>query len=158
MGCYFLLQGIFLMQGSNLCLLCLLHWQVGSLPLRHLGSPIYPCVYVYKRQKTTGIYMYTQLVLISHAHHSRSKYYKLVCNGFFPPQLPPSFGETPRPVYVLFRQSPSHTHCLFSLALLPLHNCSPKSAEKAPIFFLASHPLPPLCPILIFFILLVHLK
>ena len=32
-GCHFLLQGIFLTQGSNPCLLCLLHWQVGSLPL-----------------------------------------------------------------------------------------------------------------------------
>ncbi|XP_045022119.1 hairy/enhancer-of-split related with YRPW motif-like protein isoform X2 [Bubalus bubalis] len=30
MGCHFLLQGIFLTQGSNLCLL---HWQAGSLPL-----------------------------------------------------------------------------------------------------------------------------
>ena len=32
-GCHFLLQGIFLTQGSNLCLLCLLHWQAVSLPL-----------------------------------------------------------------------------------------------------------------------------
>ena len=32
----FLLQGIFLTQGSNPCLL---HWQVGSLPLSHRGSP-----------------------------------------------------------------------------------------------------------------------
>ena len=32
-GCHFLLQGIFPTQGSNLCLLCLLHWQVDSLPL-----------------------------------------------------------------------------------------------------------------------------
>ena len=38
-GCYALLQGIFPAQGSNLCLLCLLHWQAGSLPLSHLGSP-----------------------------------------------------------------------------------------------------------------------
>ena len=30
MGCHFLLQGIFLTQESNPCLLCLLHWQVGS--------------------------------------------------------------------------------------------------------------------------------
>ena len=46
-GCHFLLQGIFLTQGSNLRLLCLLHWQLGSLPLapptqskseRHRGS------------------------------------------------------------------------------------------------------------------------
>ena len=26
---------------GNLCLLCLLHWQAGSLPLRHLRSPEY---------------------------------------------------------------------------------------------------------------------
>ena len=38
--CYFLLQGIFLTQGSNLCLLHLLHWQVGSLPLAPPGKPI----------------------------------------------------------------------------------------------------------------------
>ena len=38
-GCRFLLQGIFLNQGLNPCLLHLLHWQAGSLPLSHLGSP-----------------------------------------------------------------------------------------------------------------------
>ena len=32
------LQRIFLTQGLNLCLLLLLHWQVDSLPLSHLGS------------------------------------------------------------------------------------------------------------------------
>ena len=32
-GCHFLLQGIFLTQRSNPCLLYLLHWQAGSLPL-----------------------------------------------------------------------------------------------------------------------------
>ena len=37
-SCHFLLQGIFLTQGSNPCLLCLLHWQVGSLPLVPLGK------------------------------------------------------------------------------------------------------------------------
>ena len=30
-GCQALLQGIFLTQGSNLRLLCLLYWQMGSL-------------------------------------------------------------------------------------------------------------------------------
>ena len=39
-GCHFLLQGIFLTQGWNLSLLHLLHWQVDSLPLSHLGSPL----------------------------------------------------------------------------------------------------------------------
>ena len=36
-GCHFLLQEIFLTQGSNLCLLGLLHWQADSLPLSHWG-------------------------------------------------------------------------------------------------------------------------
>ena len=40
MGCHFLFQGIFLIQGSNLCFLCLLHWQADSLPLCHLGRPL----------------------------------------------------------------------------------------------------------------------
>ena len=38
-GCHALLQGIFLTQGSNPCLLCLLHWQMGSLPLAPPGKP-----------------------------------------------------------------------------------------------------------------------
>ena len=36
--CHFIFQGIFPTQGSNPRLLCLLHWQVDSLPLRHQGS------------------------------------------------------------------------------------------------------------------------
>ena len=43
-GCHFLLQGIFLTQGSNLSLLHLLHWQVDSLPLSH--HTLSPKVYV----------------------------------------------------------------------------------------------------------------
>ena len=39
-GCHFLLQGIFLTQGSNTYLLHLLHWQADSLPLSHLGSHV----------------------------------------------------------------------------------------------------------------------
>ena len=38
-GCHALLQGIFLTQGSDPCLLCLLHWQVGSLSLAPPGKP-----------------------------------------------------------------------------------------------------------------------
>ena len=37
-SCHFLLQGMFPAQGSNLCLMQLLHWQMDSLPLSHLGS------------------------------------------------------------------------------------------------------------------------
>ena len=39
-GCHFLLQWIFLTQGSNACLLYLLHWQEASLSLYHLGSRV----------------------------------------------------------------------------------------------------------------------
>ena len=37
--CHALLQGIFPIHGLNPCLLCLLHWQVGSLPLAPPGKP-----------------------------------------------------------------------------------------------------------------------
>ena len=37
---HFLLQVIFPTQGSNPCLLCLLYWQVDSLPLSHLENNI----------------------------------------------------------------------------------------------------------------------
>ena len=39
MGCCAVLQGIFLIQGWNPCLLCLMHWQADSLPLMPPGSP-----------------------------------------------------------------------------------------------------------------------
>ena len=39
-GCHALLQGIFLTQGSNLCLLSNLCWQVGSLPVVPPGKPL----------------------------------------------------------------------------------------------------------------------
>ena len=38
-GCHALLQGIFPTQGSNPCLLYLLYWQAGSLPLVLPGKP-----------------------------------------------------------------------------------------------------------------------
>ena len=40
-GYHSLLQGIFLTQESNPCLLFLLHWQADSIPLCHLG---YSCL------------------------------------------------------------------------------------------------------------------
>ena len=38
-GCHAFLQGIFLIWESNPCLLGLLHWQAGSLPLAPAGKP-----------------------------------------------------------------------------------------------------------------------
>ena len=39
-SCHALLQGIFPAQELNLCLLRLLHWQAGSLPLTPPGKPV----------------------------------------------------------------------------------------------------------------------
>ena len=39
-GYHALLQGIFLTQGLNPCLLYLLHWQAGPLPLAPPGNPM----------------------------------------------------------------------------------------------------------------------
>ena len=47
MGCCVLLQGISLMQGSNLCLLRLLHYQAGSLSLRAMYDPAIPLLGIY---------------------------------------------------------------------------------------------------------------
>ena len=47
-GCHALLQEIFPTQGSNPHLLCLLHWQAGSLPLAPPGKPkIRYCLYLF---------------------------------------------------------------------------------------------------------------
>ena len=40
-GCHALLHGIFPTEGSNPCLLCLLHWQVGSFPLVPPGKVMF---------------------------------------------------------------------------------------------------------------------
>ena len=66
-GCHFFLQGIFLIQGLNPCPLCLLHWQVDSLPLCHLGSP---CVYSFPANSfistifLDSVYIYGLLLLL----------------------------------------------------------------------------------------------
>ena len=39
-GCHALLQGFFLIQGSNPHPLCLLHWQASSLPFVPPGKPL----------------------------------------------------------------------------------------------------------------------
>jgi len=49
-SCHFLLQGIFLTQGSNSYLLSLLHWQTDSLPLCD-PSIIISCTFVNSKKK-----------------------------------------------------------------------------------------------------------
>ena len=80
-GCHFLLQGIFLTQGWNSCLL---HWQEDSLPLSHQGSPNFPCKKVLNHNFNffdIGLFRFSISVL-------------LTCNfqGFYPDYLRFLFG------------------------------------------------------------------
>ena len=51
-GYHFLLQDVFLTQGLNPCVLCLLHWQVGSLLLTPPGKPILNYIKMKLKYKT----------------------------------------------------------------------------------------------------------
>jgi len=53
MGCHFLLQGIFLTQRANPCLL---HWQVISLPLSHQGSETFRTAEMSNRKELVKVY------------------------------------------------------------------------------------------------------
>ena len=53
--------GIFLDQGSNLCLW---HWQVDSLPLSHQGSPL---IFIYLAVPGLGLGMAGSLVVASNS-------------------------------------------------------------------------------------------
>ena len=64
MGSYALLQRIFLTQGSNPCLLPLLHWQVGSLSLAPPGKPKCPV----KKKKRLCILGLSQFPSVKLAH------------------------------------------------------------------------------------------
>ena len=50
-SCHALLQRIFLAQGSNLHLLCLLHWEMAFLPIAPPGKPVYESSVQLKRGK-----------------------------------------------------------------------------------------------------------
>ena len=52
---HFLLQGIFPTQGSNSCLLHLLHWQAGSLPLHHSATLDCNIKYIFPVSEADGI-------------------------------------------------------------------------------------------------------
>ena len=69
-GCHFLLQGIFPTQGLNPCLLHLLHWQAGSLPLSHLGSP-HTSIYIYKNSSCCILnFFFFQVLFIPHSSYN----------------------------------------------------------------------------------------
>ena len=63
-GCRFLFQGTFLIQELNPYLLCLLHWQVESLPQSHLRSPS-RCILVPKS-------IWTQNLVLKYYHRPKN--------------------------------------------------------------------------------------
>ena len=86
-GCHFPLQGIFPTQGSNLSLLHLLHGQVDSLPLSHLGSLLYlyltiflsdykwyciTLVFISSVRNTIGFVILSYVTLLNSLTNSRS--------------------------------------------------------------------------------------
>ena len=67
-GCHVLLQGIFLTQGSNPCLLHLLHWQAGSLPLAPPGKPML-CIhtlFIHQKLARKYIFLILEMKLLRH--------------------------------------------------------------------------------------------
>ena len=74
-GCHALLQRIFLTQGSNPHPLCLLHWQVGSLPLGPPGS-LCVCVSVcasWRPRRVHGIFITQVLVQVQKPKNQESQ-------------------------------------------------------------------------------------
>ena len=55
-------QGIFPAQGLNLCLLCFLYWQVGSLPLAPPGQPLYQDTTTQNHQKKKSSFAVSHLL------------------------------------------------------------------------------------------------
>ena len=65
-SCHILLHGMFLTQGLNLCLLCLLHWQEGSLP-RENTFQIYlwlsvVCLHCFKNVLSSNDFQFEYLI------------------------------------------------------------------------------------------------
>ena len=59
-GCHALLQGIFQTHGLNSCLLCFLHWQMGSLPIAQPGEPFTLLTNVNNTSQTIVTMLYTR--------------------------------------------------------------------------------------------------
>ena len=79
-GCHFLIQGIFLTQGANLALLCLLHWQMDSQSCPTLCDPM-DC-------STPGLPEFTQLMFIESMMSSNQL--NLCRHLLLPPSIFPS--------------------------------------------------------------------
>ena len=81
-SCHAFLQGIFLTQGLNPYLLCLLHWQVGFFYHQyHLGSPIYKVIE--DKLKYSSFFNFNSHSNISHYQYVFISHYncqRICCN------------------------------------------------------------------------------
>ena len=78
-SCHFLLQGIFLTQGSNLGLLGLPYLQVGSLPLSHQGSSWSTVASIWKIKSSLGAKQFFTVKLITKLRLIKSTVLKSFC-------------------------------------------------------------------------------
>ena len=141
-GCHLLLlQGIFPTQGLNPCLLCLLHWQVSSLPLELPGKTL---VYKYceiittvdsltsifshrvKRKKREGgsLFPHSHQRLLSHLFdNSHSNRHEVISHCGFNLHFPndwwywTSFLIPVGLLYIFFREMSIQILCLFLIGL-----------------------------------------
>ena len=123
-GCHFLLQGIFLAQGWNLRLLCLLCWQAGSLPLAPLGK--------------------TASVFVLFASCSSRLFLETLVSGFAlfsmthrPPRFPSPRGSSALAHSSAWRPSQAPLTgllCLQRLSTLQHPPCSSRSLLRLPVF------------------------
>ena len=102
-GCHFLLQGIFLTHGSNICLL---HWRVDSLPLSHQGSLITIRTAVFQNAMAvkwwrTSCYSHVTDALVASATASFSHNSPWLLVSTIPGLPPKSYSLLPTPPLLL---------------------------------------------------------
>ena len=98
MGCHALLQGIFLTQGCNPHLFCLLHWQVGFLPLAPAGKP-FP-----QHNTHLSLHIFPQHPL-----------YSLYCYSFFCREYGEAWSLNHFPPHIIYPIFPFHSKQLNTL-------------------------------------------
>ena len=103
-GCHFLFQGIFPIQGRNLRLW---HWQVDSLPLSHLGSSIWHLVCNYFLNSIGFLFILLMISFTVQMHLS------LMLSSFLFLLLMPFPEETDRKKVLLILMSKFTTHVFF---------------------------------------------
>ena len=87
--CYFLLQRIFPTQRQNPHLLSLLHWQMGSLPLSRLGSPLLFCmvlIWILHDKHCVSPFFFFSSIIIMSQFLPLIQEFQIVFHHGYPPQ------------------------------------------------------------------------